>query len=276
MLTICRFCLHDDEKSLYLLAESVDSDVTIEDVEMLTGIQLNAEELDSYSVCFECSKQLKRSTAFRYLCLSNDTHFRQLCRMRFDKIVLESLEIEFLSSGTDEDDSIDDTPSVVQKPLTPTDELNIQIERYDRCSTNGILSDQSPNHGHGFSDGEQDEDPQQYSNYSAYTLASKSEPEPPIVPNHYKNTTRRRNSNAQRQLCSMCGKMVTNIMLHISSHKKETNYKCPHCPTKMTHPANLKRHIKAVHLKTILKTCDLCGKGFTHKNTYKSHMVRWL
>ncbi|XP_035899151.1 gastrula zinc finger protein xFG20-1-like [Anopheles stephensi] len=258
MITLCRFCLNDDENNLCLLTESVDSFVTLEDLELFTGIRLNAEELDAYSVCFECSKELKRSTAFRDLCSSNDAHFRQLWTMHYVKLELESVEIELASRGSDVDDDIDDTLPVAQNSSSPTDEWYIEDEGDDFCS---ILSD-----------GEQNEESLQYSDDTPFALPPQQELEPSNVSGDYKNTTRSRSGKSQRQLCNMCGKMVTNIMLHISSHKKETNYTCPHCPTKMTHPANLMRHIKAVHLKTIVKTCDLCGKGFTHKNTYKSHL----
>ncbi|XP_050079664.1 zinc finger protein 626-like [Anopheles maculipalpis] len=269
MITICRFCLNDDENSLCLLTESVDSSVTIDDVEILTGIQLNADEFDTYSVCFECTKQLKSSSAFRDLCLSNDSHFRQLSNMQFFKLELESVEIDVMSDGTLEADSIGGTPPMAQQPVTPTVELdnNEVDEEDDYCSTNDFVSEQS-HEGYIRNDSDSDEASLQYSNHPAY----EAEPDPANVPDDLKNTARSRSVNTQRQLCNMCGKMVTNIMLHISCHKKETNYTCPHCPTKMTHPANLMRHIKAVHLKTIVKTCDLCGKGFTHKNTYKSHL----
>uniref|UniRef100_A0A182TDK4 C2H2-type domain-containing protein n=1 Tax=Anopheles melas TaxID=34690 RepID=A0A182TDK4_9DIPT len=78
----------------------------------------------------------------------------------------------------------------------------------------------------------------------------------------------------QRYLCEMCGKMVSDIVSHIVSHKQEARYACPHCPVRMTHSANMMRHVQAVHERRIVKTCKPCGKGFTHKNGYDSHMVR--
>ncbi|XP_052889210.1 zinc finger protein 791-like [Anopheles moucheti] len=265
MFTVCRFCLNDDETSLRLIMQSDDYSLTIEDMELLTGLQLNDEQLYSYAVCFECSKNLEMLGAFRELCLSNDAYFRQVCTMQYAKVELAPNEIEFAHSVTIEEDSADDLPATAQNRLTPQSNLDLEVENDDYCSVrNTIASAQSFVSKHG----ERGEDHEDSPTNLAKTCKTKCGSTK--IPDECKNTNRPKNS--QRQLCDMCGKMVTNIVLHISSHTKETKYKCVHCPTKMTHPANLLRHIRAVHLKTIVKSCELCGKGFTHNNTYKSHM----
>ncbi|EAA43804.4 AGAP011406-PA, partial [Anopheles gambiae str. PEST] len=65
----------------------------------------------------------------------------------------------------------------------------------------------------------------------------------------------------RKVLCHLCGKTVADISVHLVSHKQEANHQCPHCPTKMTHPSNLLRHVESVHMKKIIKTCALCGEG---------------
>ncbi|XP_052889208.1 putative zinc finger protein 66 [Anopheles moucheti] len=76
----------------------------------------------------------------------------------------------------------------------------------------------------------------------------------------------------EKPLCDTCGKVVTNLALHITSHKDELNYACPHCPIKMKHSSYLIRHIQSVHFKTIVKSCTACNIGFNHYETYRAHM----
>uniref|UniRef100_A0A1Y9IWC3 C2H2-type domain-containing protein n=1 Tax=Anopheles minimus TaxID=112268 RepID=A0A1Y9IWC3_9DIPT len=86
-------------------------------------------------------------------------------------------------------------------------------------------------------------------------------------------TYRTSKSYLPKQLCNLCGKLVTNITVHLDSHANDRKYACPHCPVRMTNKGNLVKHIHAVHLKLISKTCKICGKGFTNNNSYLSHMV---
>ncbi|XP_049298799.1 gastrula zinc finger protein xFG20-1-like isoform X2 [Anopheles funestus] len=101
-----------------------------------------------------------------------------------------------------------------------------------------------------------------------------------IVPNSnkkihiYKNGVRLFNVSVPqpKALCNMCGKFVRKLEKHMVTHTQEARYTCPHCAIKMTHEANLDRHIKAVHLKIAIKSCELCGKGLTSKSSFLSHM----
>uniref|UniRef100_A0A182JWY7 Protein krueppel n=1 Tax=Anopheles christyi TaxID=43041 RepID=A0A182JWY7_9DIPT len=76
-----------------------------------------------------------------------------------------------------------------------------------------------------------------------------------------------------RVLCSICGKLVSNMSFHKLSHvDMPTKLSCPHCPAQLAHQKNLTRHIKTVHLKIVKKTCEICGKDFTTNNSYVAHM----
>ncbi|XP_035790752.1 zinc finger and SCAN domain-containing protein 21-like isoform X3 [Anopheles albimanus] len=87
---------------------------------------------------------------------------------------------------------------------------------------------------------------------------------------------RKVSGKARKQLCGICGALVFNLSDHTRSHTKENLLKCPHCPVQMAHASNLFSHVRAIHEKKIIKSCEACGKGFRTYNSYKSHMISFL
>uniref|UniRef100_A0A453Z151 Uncharacterized protein n=1 Tax=Anopheles gambiae TaxID=7165 RepID=A0A453Z151_ANOGA len=281
MFPICRFCLCDNETRLDLIATSLDGSLTIESVERFTGIQLHHEEHGSYALCRDCVEKLKQSVAFRDNCLANSALFEQLY----------SSSIIY---GQEEEPPDETLPTAASSVKVEQLEIEIVCEKQTKLTEDGSewqyngeeFSHDSPHSADGYcsenyiaqdqikSEAERDND----TDASLTLPPSTGKPlKRPKLKRKATNVDDGSNAapahrNRPKQLCPTCGKLVNNLTLHRACHATATKYACPHCPTRMKDPANLMRHVQAVHLKKVVKSCELCGQGFTHKNIYTSHM----
>ncbi|XP_040165099.1 zinc finger protein 32-like [Anopheles arabiensis] len=281
MFPICRFCLCDNETRLDLIATSLDGSLTIESVERFTGIQLHHEEHGSYALCRDCAEKLKQSVAFRDNCLANSALFEQL----YSSSIIYGQEEE------PPDETLPTAASSVK-----VEQLEIEIV----CDKQTKLTEDGPEWQYSVKEFSHDS-PHSTDGYCSenYIAQHEIKPEaernndtdasltlPPSTGKLLKQPKLKRKAtnvdggsnaapahrNRPKQLCPTCGKLVNNLTLHRACHATATKYACPHCPTRMKDPANLMRHVQAVHLKKVVKSCELCGQGFTHKNIYTSHM----
>jgi KRAB domain-containing zinc finger protein len=87
----------------------------------------------------------------------------------------------------------------------------------------------------------------------------------------------------QPSKCETCGKMVTNLKVHLRHHatkKNNVTVECPICGKKMG-KYQLSRHIKCVHEKAYQKesstsslkvySCNDCGEYFSRRNDLRKH-----
>lgn len=259
------------------------------------------DDANGLAICFECLGSLKKSADFRYACIRNDSTFRQLsaeaaaCRKgnptkpvdHSEHIVsADPLELKFEIIYHEEDS------------LEPVDEDQLvrSIANEGFCTdgaTQGAAEEAySANHielGEPMSDANEENDAfesHRIMNYRAGTdsLSTRRTRKPrkrkppngelEDLPSSSVEGKVRKKYDRRKVLCHLCGKTVADISVHLVSHKQEANHQCPHCPTKMTHPSNLLRHVESVHMKKIIKTCALCGEGFKHMSVYTGHMVR--
>uniref|UniRef100_A0A182T771 C2H2-type domain-containing protein n=1 Tax=Anopheles maculatus TaxID=74869 RepID=A0A182T771_9DIPT len=247
-----------------------------------TGIQINANQLDAYYVCLECTTILDTFDFFRKSCLKNDSIFHELwlaasVQETQDRIV-ETIDLSKQAEGTMDFDNeehpaeekencnmIDiptllvvcqETPVVgecVQDSQQQTEE--VMEEDDDFYSANYIKPSDKP-----FKDDFYFGDTTVY--WSCYYW-------PPTRP---EVKWRREPGKRKQHLCDVCGLMVTHIPTHAPVHKEQPTFACPYCPVKMKQKNGIMEHIQTVHLKVIKKTCHICGKSFIHRKTYVYHM----
>ncbi|XP_050079662.1 zinc finger protein 354A-like [Anopheles maculipalpis] len=293
---ICRFCLSQNEKMLIPVSKAMNASLELEDVERFTGIEINPEKTSFYMMCLECTCKLKKSVDFRDSCISNNTLFQELfANVEYEScdydVKQETLAIEFVLPQNQHTEQMELVEQIVEI------DGNISVEENEATETTIQVQDKQPQTPDGmhYSSDEQHEEVMAVS--SSEDVGRDKNPTDSKTPTegitdvdnptdsktltksitrvkNRKSTDSNRSCSArrQKQLCGTCGKMVNNLSRHMQSHTMEAKRCCPHCPVEMVDYSNLWRHIEAVHMKKIVKSCEICGKGFTHKNTYKSHM----
>jgi hypothetical protein len=90
-------------------------------------------------------------------------------------------------------------------------------------------------------------------------------------------TPARRKAGPGSAACAVCMKQFRSVALmrkHARSHAREKQHACPLCPLKFSERANLKRHVKHMHLQLRDFTCPVpsCAQAFSRK----SHLVHHL
>ncbi|XP_065367482.1 transcription factor grauzone-like [Calliphora vicina] len=78
--------------------------------------------------------------------------------------------------------------------------------------------------------------------------------------------------------CDICGKSLStesSLKMHKLMHDAENNEKipCKQCDKSYLSKYSLANHIRAVHLKSYHKICDLCGASISGKSRFKRHML---
>uniref|UniRef100_A0A6E8W9F0 Protein krueppel n=1 Tax=Anopheles coluzzii TaxID=1518534 RepID=A0A6E8W9F0_ANOCL len=258
---ICRLCLCEELDILVPAEDVFDSSLTTEDVERFTGVQIPADDKVPYVICTDCRSSLRKSAAFRKSCVRND---RLYCQLFSELIVEIRNETNRKQPATivhhTPDDDIDVT--VFTHPVHPKQlsaSENKQLVSADERDLESIETEATP----------------------LKSTLSSPRPEPMAIDETSNlqdppiRTRKRRKKYANRHveyLCDICGQTTTNYKRHQLTHTKEVRIPCPHCPIQMTDSSNLARHIEAVHMQLIIKTCELCGKGFKHHNSYNAHM----
>uniref|UniRef100_A0AAG5DH14 Protein krueppel n=1 Tax=Anopheles atroparvus TaxID=41427 RepID=A0AAG5DH14_ANOAO len=259
MFQFCRFCLNRDD--LNYLTQAEDPSFTTQDIERYTGIRISDEEKSFSAICGQCCSVLEKSVAFRKACLRNDILFNQLLSTQ-NESSQKTIEISKDSNHFDDTASVEIEKEETRRLLTTLDLNEGLLNTEEEKDETRMLLISS----------EVDEDILNTKEQRTAESTDEREEKPNPTEDEVQMKPKKR-FKRKIQLCSICGKLVNNLNGHNQNHIKEKKYSCPHCQLKMSNPTNMKRHIESVHEKKIIVCCDQCGKGFTHKNTYSSHMM---
>ncbi|XP_035901530.1 zinc finger protein 62-like isoform X1 [Anopheles stephensi] len=292
---ICRLCLTEEKERLIPARDVFSSLLTIEDVERFTGVQIPTQDNISYVICIDCKNILRKSVVFRNSCLRNDRLYSQL----FSALIASarqdcSLQQQPCPQEATAHPNFGETEDSDPLSCNPGDAIGIEmisskgewvLTSLPIIADSELAEDSSKSEASDYFDSpdestKEEAKPPPTSVRTARAGRKKSTSNgtashPPGVDDASVRNTAPDQHEWQcmpKQLCELCGLMITNYRRHYMSHTKQARYACPHCPVQMTDSSNLLRHIESVHIKKIVKTCEVCGKEFTHRNTYESHI----
>uniref|UniRef100_A0A182MA28 ZAD domain-containing protein n=1 Tax=Anopheles culicifacies TaxID=139723 RepID=A0A182MA28_9DIPT len=276
---ICRLCLCEDENILFPANKLTDSKLTVDDIERLTGIRVISEESKPFAVCIDCKNTLRKFNHYRLFCLKNDVKFRKLYKeglVSSSEATADSVTADCMidhSDSTSPNENIDSVESAIDEAIE-TDENDQSISTklrdaimyehsYNSMDYEELDTDGTPVNGNE-SSSQATVQRNIWKQHMLIAVANDAE-----TPNVELNGEKTR----PKELCMLCGKLVTSIASHLKTHATNENIACEYCPKKYDNKAYLKRHVLTVHMKKIVKTCEICNKGFSYLDSYSAHML---
>ncbi|XP_035790769.1 zinc finger protein 658-like [Anopheles albimanus] len=285
--SFCRFCLSQDCETLMPLSSVIENlSFSVQDILETTGISILETETAYLAVCTKCSNRIELAVDFRRSCIEGNVKFLQL----FGHIIDKLHSVDITEKNLDDTTNLKGDPLeieiVFQNRLRNEHSLEVHDEPSVPVEESQEMFDERTNFGQDdcVSENSSSEDPPLV---ATNMLESKRKVANKIVciPKSSRRTVKSieqaraskednvtKSPKPRQRLCGICGALVYNIIDHTRSHTKENLLQCPHCPVQMANNANLRAHVRAVHEKVVIKSCEPCGKGFTTENAYKSHM----
>uniref|UniRef100_A0A182QIR4 Protein krueppel n=1 Tax=Anopheles farauti TaxID=69004 RepID=A0A182QIR4_9DIPT len=269
---ICRFCLNQGDHNLYFIPNIINDMLTIHDIELFTGIQLVSEESIPYAVCADCYHHLKTAVAFRNLCVRNDTYFRENFLLHVE--VLKDDGTDTILPGSNHfEEKFEFEDECTEEFLEDAIELTYDEDSMpddNELAHNVIVSNKDEQSGKTIPIKTCNSKLEK--NVGASIKTHSSSPSKGSLPTQSKRFERTKLEYGLRKQCEICGSLVTDLRRHLRCHKDEIQYVCTYCGIRMSDNGNLLRHIQAVHLKKVIKSCEICNKNFTVIASYVSHM----
>ncbi|PIK59814.1 putative zinc finger protein [Apostichopus japonicus] len=84
---------------------------------------------------------------------------------------------------------------------------------------------------------------------------------------------RKLHSSKSRQKCSVCGKNVQNLTVHMRTHTGEKPIKCRYCDKRFAVHGGRQIH-EISHTGERPYNCTICDKSWKDRNCYRTHMTK--
>ncbi|XP_038110792.1 zinc finger protein 267 isoform X1 [Culex quinquefasciatus] len=297
----CRFCLqHSSDQPLSAIYEPVPSkpsiitiNTTIRNVLALLGIQISQNDPYPNLICSACRNLLfsiekfKETARESVLALDKARLLREFPTVKFDEVTQaspqEASEEFQVGEIVVEVEECPEKVEEVQEPEVFHEEDSFYLEETEPtlkeevdeaaaseyAETEWITYDEEPEEGG--CTVEQLEEPNDEDDtetiYLEEELEQENEPEEELNPNQ---PTKKGN------ICPICGKTSTAMVVHMRIHTNTRPFTCDQCPKAYFTRNKLKVHVESVHFGARPHACEICLKSFALRKTLNAHMQSHL
>uniref|UniRef100_A0A182PY74 Protein krueppel n=1 Tax=Anopheles epiroticus TaxID=199890 RepID=A0A182PY74_9DIPT len=248
--TICRFCLCRDEDKLMPLSLLTDKSLSIEDIELFTGVQNLRENAHPYVVCEECDDTVNKFVSFRTICAKTDALFRRLCAEEFT----EDNETEDTKEGVCVD------PAVATQPSSSDNEAEDSETEDSENATSRL-----PSIGRKKQNRTEESSSKKLCDICGAFVFE--------LIGH-----RRVHTKEAPYACNYCDVKMThksNLLRHIDSvHLKRIIKRCEQCDKGFTSYFSYGSHMRSHHATEKKYECKMCCKKFNHHSSLWLHNIR--
>uniref|UniRef100_A0A8W7PZP9 Protein krueppel n=1 Tax=Anopheles coluzzii TaxID=1518534 RepID=A0A8W7PZP9_ANOCL len=264
--TVCRFCLCRDEDKLIPLSILTDKSLTLQDMELFTGIQNLNDHPYLYMVCEECDSTVNKFVAFRALCAKTDDYFRKLVTEALaenDETQAPPNETAIVGETEVHHNQLEESETVTNLRAAAKEGKQTVAEDASKklCDICGAFVAELNGHRRVHT-----KEAPYACDYCSIRMTHKSNLLRHIDSVHLKRIIKR---------CEQCDKGFTSYFSYgshmRSHHSTEKKYECKTCCKKFNHHSSLWLHNIRTHQDERKYKCTICGLPWKTKESLRTH-----